>query len=239
MACSTDEPIEPAASTSTPPAPSPSTPRARALERHLIGHAKVDDVRIYSAPREGSTVVATFGRVNDQGAPQVFLLQPDERGPDGALPEGARWVNALLPVRPNGTTGYLRVRDIEVFATDYRLEVDRAKFRLTLFEGHKRVLSVPVGIGTGDTPTPTGRFYLASLLEPPDPDTIYGPYAYGLSGYSETLLDWKGGGIIGLHGTNAPDSIGRPSSHGCIRMRNEDIKKLVPLLPLGTPIDIR
>lgn len=147
-------------------------------------------------------------------------------------------MKALLPIRPNGTTGYLRVRDIEVFATDYRLEVDQAKFRLTLFEGEREVMSVPVGIGTGDTPTPVGRFYLVALLEPPDPDTIYGAYAYGLSGYSETLLDWEGGGIIGLHGTNAPESIGRAASHGCIRMKNADIKRLVPLLPLGTPIDI-
>jgi len=41
-----------------------------------------------------------------------------------------------------------------------------------------------------------------------------------------------------LHGTNAPSSIGHESSHGCIRMHNRDIERLVPLLPLGTPIRI-
>ena len=47
------------------------------------------------------------------------------------------------------------------------------------------------------------------------------------------------GGVIGLHGTNDPSSIGNRESHGCIRLYNRDIEKLVPLLPLGTPVVIR
>jgi lipoprotein-anchoring transpeptidase ErfK/SrfK len=211
---------------------------AAAPEAHLIGHANVDQISAYSKPEDDAAPIATFERMNDQGAPQVFLLQPKRRGPDGLLPPKTRWVKALLPIRPNGTTGFLRVRDLQIVSTRYRLEVNRDEFRLTLYEGDRVLTSAPVGIGTGDTPTPVGRFYLASLLKPPDPNTIYGAYAYGLSGYSETLLDWEAGGIVGLHGTDQPDSIGRAASHGCIRMRNADIEKLVPLLPLGTPIDI-
>ncbi|TMK96149.1 MAG: L,D-transpeptidase [Actinobacteria bacterium] len=45
--------------------------------------------------------------------------------------------------------------------------------------------------------------------------------------------------MIGLHGTNDPASIGNRQSHGCIRMYNWDIAKLVPILPLGTPVEIR
>jgi lipoprotein-anchoring transpeptidase ErfK/SrfK len=52
------------------------------------------------------------------------------------------------------------------------------------------------------------------------------------------LRNWELGGIIGLHGTNDPSSIGRNSSHGCIRMLNEDILRLRKILPLGTPIVI-
>jgi lipoprotein-anchoring transpeptidase ErfK/SrfK len=48
-----------------------------------------------------------------------------------------------------------------------------------------------------------------------------------------------GGGIVGLHGTNDPTSIGRRVSHGCIRMRNADIRALVRILPLGTLVTIR
>ena len=83
-----------------------------------------------------------------------------------------------------------------------------------------------------------GTFYLASLLRPPTPDSVYGTYAYGLSGYSNVIRDWRWGGLIGLHGTNDPSSVGRYTSHGCIRMFNRDIGRLVRILPLGTPITI-
>ena len=44
--------------------------------------------------------------------------------------------------------------------------------------------------------------------------------------------------MIGLHGTNDPSSIGHYTSHGCIRLYNRDIDRLVRILPLGTPIAI-
>jgi len=61
-----------------------------------------------------------------------------------------------------------------------------------------------------------------------------------LSGFSNQLTSFAGGdGVIGIHGTNDPSTIGQTVSHGCIRMHNADIEKLVPVLPLGTPVEIR
>ena len=71
-----------------------------------------------------------------------------------------------------------------------------------------------------------------------DPNGVYGAYAYGLSGYSSVIHDWRWGGLVGLHGTNDPSGIGRVVSHGCIRMLNQDITRLERVLPLGTPIAI-
>ena len=42
----------------------------------------------------------------------------------------------------------------------------------------------------------------------------------------------------GIHGTDAPESIGRSVSHGCVRMLNEDIEKLYPMVAVGTPVYI-
>ncbi len=42
----------------------------------------------------------------------------------------------------------------------------------------------------------------------------------------------------GIHGTDHPESIGQSVSHGCVRMRNEDIEKLYPMVPIGTPVYI-
>ena len=67
---------------------------------------------------------------------------------------------------------------------------------------------------------------------------MYGPWAFGTSAYS-SLSDWPGGGVVGVHGTNQPGLLpGRPS-HGCIRVRNGDITRLVKLMRIGTPVLIR
>jgi lipoprotein-anchoring transpeptidase ErfK/SrfK len=41
-----------------------------------------------------------------------------------------------------------------------------------------------------------------------------------------------------LHGTNNPASIGQSVSHGCVRLRNEDIQQLYMMVPVGTPVYI-
>jgi len=53
------------------------------------------------------------------------------------------------------------------------------------------------------------------------------------------LTDWPGGGFIGIHGTDAPQLLPGRVSHGCIRLRNEDILRLRKLMPVGTPVTIR
>ncbi len=42
----------------------------------------------------------------------------------------------------------------------------------------------------------------------------------------------------GIHGTDAPASIGRGASHGCVRVRNEDVETLWRIVPVGTPVYI-
>lgn len=42
----------------------------------------------------------------------------------------------------------------------------------------------------------------------------------------------------GIHGTDHPESIGKAASHGCVRLRNEDIEKLYDMVPVGTPVFI-
>jgi len=186
-----------------------------------------------AAPAPSARAVHDFARITPLGSPQVFLLLEQVAGEDGGT-----WFRAFLPIKPNGTVGFIEGKNLQVRITPYRLDLDVRRFKLRLYEGCDLLKTYRVGIGTGRTPTPRGRFYLTSLIKLPDTGTLYGPYAYGLSGYSEVLDTWKLGGIIGLHGTNDPSSIGRRSSHGCIRMRNGDIIRLVKILPLGTPIAI-
>jgi lipoprotein-anchoring transpeptidase ErfK/SrfK len=149
------------------------------------------------------------------------------------------WLRVWLPLRPNGSTGWVQPSDVTVASDPYQITVQRAQHRLVVTDGPTLLLEAPVGVGAPVTPTPAGFYFITELVKTPDPGGPYGPYAYGLSGHSSTLDDFAGGdGTIGIHGTNQPDSIGYNVSHGCIRLANGDVEKLVAVLPLGTPVVI-
>jgi lipoprotein-anchoring transpeptidase ErfK/SrfK len=97
----------------------------------------------------------------------------------------------------------------------------------------------PVAVGKRSTPTPTGRFFVTDVILIRNPYGAYGPAALGLSGHSNVLTRFgSGDGVLGIHGTNEPWSVGRSASHGCVRMRNRDVLALVRIAPTGTPVTI-
>ena len=193
----------------------------------------VPRIDVHAAPSDTSRVVVSLGKLNENRAPQTFLLRRAERGLDGRA-----WYDVSLPIRPNGSTGWVRADDVDITGLRYALVVHLASFRLDLFDTNRRTATFPIGVGTENTPTPAGRYYVKELIRPPDPNTVYGVYVLGLSGFSNVLVNWPDGGVIGIHGNDDVSSIGRRVSHGCIRMRNEDITLLARLLPLGTPVTI-
>jgi lipoprotein-anchoring transpeptidase ErfK/SrfK len=149
------------------------------------------------------------------------------------------WLRVLLPVRPDGTSGWIRAHRATLRANPYRIDVRLRAHRLVLHRGDAVVLRTPIGVGRAVTPTPRGLAYVTSLLRQPDPHGAYGPWAFGLSIYSPVLTHFGGGpGQVGIHGTNAPAGIGHDVSHGCIRLPNAAIARLARLLPLGTPVRI-
>ncbi len=200
----------------------------------LVAHVTGDQIVAYGGPAS-SRVVGTFSNPNRHGTELVFQSLTE---PGSALVDSG-WIPVLLPMRPNGTVGWIRTDEVELTRNPYRIEVDVDDFTLTVFRGDRLHLQTAVGIGEGETPTPYGSFYLTDLLRTSDPSGIYGPYAYGLSGFSETLSSFNGGaGVIGIHGTNQPWALGTRVSHGCIRVDNDEITKMAAFLPLGTPVVI-
>ena len=164
------------------------------------------------------------------GAPLTFLVL--ERRPG--------WLQVQLPMRPNGSSGWVAQDEVRISKTPYRLVISMSRHRLDVIYQGRRIARHPVGVGAVATPTPKGTYYLTELIQPPDPSGPYGPYAFGLSAYSDTLQSFAGGpGQLGLHGTNTPDRLGQDVSHGCIRVANDVITRLAGQLPLGTPIDLQ
>jgi lipoprotein-anchoring transpeptidase ErfK/SrfK len=149
------------------------------------------------------------------------------------------WVYVRLPVLPTGSTGWVPRQALGVYGVvKTHLVVDLERLTATLLRSDKPIFRAPIGVGRAEWATPTGEFYIRNVLTKYR-SPFYGPLAFGTSARSSVLTDWPGGGYVGIHGTNAPELVPGRISHGCIRLRNEDILKLGRLMPVGTPVTIR
>lgn len=229
--CSTadDEPDRPsptATPSATAPAPSPTLSAAPAVpSTSTVASVTGRSVEVRDAP--DGAVTTTLDNPQASGAPLVLLV----------LGQEGDWVNVSVAQRPNGSSGWVPASAVTLTTTSYALVASTTSNTLVLYDAGVEKKSFPVATGTGGTPTPTGSFYLTELLAPTNQG--YGPFAYGLSAFSDALNSFGGGpGQIGLHGTDDEASIGQAASHGCIRLSNADISELAAMLPLGTPITI-
>lgn len=172
--------------------------------------------------------------------PQPLVLGVVERQGD--------WVQVQVPVRPNGTSGWVRLADVELTATTRSIVVSLSQPSLRVLDGDRVLMDVPAAIGRAATPTPTGTFTVTDLVPSTDPTGPYGPVALALDGHSEALdafpSDNAGNApdavapVLAIHGTNRPASVGQAASNGCPRLLNDQILELAQLAPAGTPVHI-
>ena len=119
-----------------------------------------------------------------------------------------------------------------------RIVVSIPDRKLALVEDGRAVKIYPVAVGAAATPSPTGSFTVVERLSHP---TWYGPGKVVPPGKTNPLgprwigLSRKG---YGIHGTSNPRSIGRPASHGCIRMHNADVEELFGLVAIGDRVEL-
>ncbi len=148
------------------------------------------------------------------------------------------WAEVMVPVRPNGTRGYVDVSQVDLSEHDYRVELTLSDRRLVVYKGTEVITDTEVVIGKDATQTPTGRFYITDKTDDV-PSAFYGPHILPLNAYSEQLDTFDGGvPVIAMHGTSRPDLLGEAASNGCVRLPNEVIEQLNTELPLGTQVEI-
>jgi lipoprotein-anchoring transpeptidase ErfK/SrfK len=129
------------------------------------------------------------------------------------------------------TTGSDRVRRGVVVSIPDR--------KLAVLEGDTVIASFSIAVGAPESPSPTGEFQIVSRVANP---TYYRPGTVIPSGKDNPVgtrwigLSQKG---YGIHGTNAPKSVGHAASHGCIRLRNRDVEQLFSMLQVGDVVQIR
>jgi lipoprotein-anchoring transpeptidase ErfK/SrfK len=190
----------------------------------------VDELKVYESASEDAKVITNLSELTRYGVERTLLMTATVPG----------WYEALLPIRPNGTKGWVRAADVTTSTSDFALQVSLTKHQIVLFEKGKRILESSVVIGRPETPTPPGEYY---VTDPVDLSTRrgsdYGAFALGISGFSEVLLEFEDGpGQLAIHGTPHPEQVGQDLSNGCVRVPDDVILKIAELVPLGTPVTI-
>lgn len=206
--------------------------RGLSNERTLSRWAHPADLSdIYARHSGSSRVVGRLRFFTEDRFPEVYLLLSQ-----WTSAEGKEWVRIRIPKRPNGRTGWVPREALGSFnVVRTQLVVNRKTLRATLYKRGRKIWSARVGIGAAGTPTPQGKFWIREKFRFKN-TPVYGTHALGTAAYAPTLSDWPNGGVVGIHGTNQPQLIpGRPS-HGCIRVKNDQIARLYKLTPVGTPL---
>jgi lipoprotein-anchoring transpeptidase ErfK/SrfK len=226
LATGIPQPVKPAF---TVPTPRPLVTGAA----HALWAPVTRSVLARRAPSLDAPAIARLELRTPEGTSNLVLLA------GASDPSGRRWVRVRLPILPNNTTGWVPRSALGgLVPVDTHLVADLERLKVDLLRRGHRIFEAPIGVGASEAPTPRGEFYVRDKLTSFD-NSFYGPIAFGTSARSAVLTDWPDGGYIGIHGTNEPQLIPGRISHGCIRMRNDDIVRLARLMPIGTPLTIR
>jgi lipoprotein-anchoring transpeptidase ErfK/SrfK len=171
----------------------------------------------------------------------IHQFRPDYREQYVMAIRGARdahgdiWVQLRLQLRPNGTLGWVRASQLQLSTAHDKIIVHRGLRKIDMYSDGVLAYTAAVAIGAPGRETPLGNYYVTARFIPDDP--FLGVFAVETSAYSK-LTEWPGGGLVGIHGTSAPQLIGQAVSHGCVRVLNSTAVQLRRYAPLGTPISI-
>ena len=122
--------------------------------------------------------------------------------------------------------------------TGNRIVVSIPDRKLVLMDGDRAMKIYEVAVGKASTPSPQGEFRIINRIPNPawySPGKVVAPGKGNPLGSRWMGLSAKG---YGIHGTNAPKSIGKAASHGCIRMRATDLEELFDLVNVGVVVEI-
>ena len=142
------------------------------------------------------------------------------------------------------------LKDAEVYlyqpaaSLNLQLILHLKKRQVEVYQGEQLVDSFPVAVGKRGWETPQGEFEVIQMIKnptwqhpwngkivPPGPNNPLGERWIGF---------WTdGNNYIGFHGTPQENLIGQAVSHGCVRMKNKDVKKLFKLVSIGTPVTVK
>jgi hypothetical protein len=213
-----------AAATVAHPQPHPST--------HVIAHVHSGDV-VALRSRPFGPVVARVGARTRFGSERALGVVATRRG---------RWLAVTEPGVAGNRVVWVDARagGLRYSRTPLELDVDLSDRTLTVRRGPAVLRRVSVGVGAFDSPTPTGRFAVTDKLDGASFSAAYGCCILALSAIQPNLpRGWAGGNRVAIHGTLSSSDFGRAVSAGCVHAPDADLRWLMRVAPLGTPVVIR
>jgi lipoprotein-anchoring transpeptidase ErfK/SrfK len=210
----------------------PAKPAARPERRTPPGFGVVRvragrTVRLHAKPR--GRVVATVGARTQFGSRSVMSVVGRRGG----------WLAVTTTAMGNGRTAWVQAGSGALDRGRVRtaISVDLSRRTVELRRGKRLVRRVRVAVGRPGSATPRGRFAVTDKLPGSRYGSYYGCCILALNGTQPNPPQgWRGGNRLAIHGTNAPGSIGKASSAGCLRAADGDLRVLMRAVPLGTPV---
>lgn len=184
---------------------------------------------VYSRP--GGRRIARLGRRTRFGS-ATTLWVPRHRG-------GGRWLGVISTATEGVAWIDRRQARVRLFRNNLALAADLSDRTLELRRGSRVIRRMAVTIGKPSTPTPPGSFGVTDKIIPRGDGGTYGCCILALSGRQKVLRPgWAGGDRIAIHGSPA-NQTGRAASAGCLRGSDSDLRALMKVVLLGTPVTIR
>jgi lipoprotein-anchoring transpeptidase ErfK/SrfK len=187
-----------------------------------VSHAQA----MHSTP--GGKKFAEIESKTDFGSPTIVYVKE--------VRQHGKWLGVINTHAGNGHIGWIRSTDVNLSRDTWSLHAVLSQHLVYVLHNSKIVKRFPIATGAPDAPTPTGEFAVTDRLNTGDPGGPYGCCVLALSAKApHHISDWDGGNRIAIHSTPETDSIGKPVSHGCMRLTLAEGRWLLTHIPLGTP----
>jgi lipoprotein-anchoring transpeptidase ErfK/SrfK len=196
----------------------------------------VQSVEARSRPGGGRNVWRVGTQTTWSGEPTILMVL------GSAMYDGQQWLQVLLPIRPDGTSGWIPRNNVDLMHTPYWVNVNTGGRSVTVYENGRELHRYRAVVGKPSTPTPDGLAAIYEKDAQSDPTAFLGPWALPLTILSNVLYNFGGGpGRVAIHGRDGAsllNPLGTAASHGCIRIDNDPITWMAHHLPAGTPVQI-
>jgi hypothetical protein len=211
------------------PAPASSSRVAgasRSLPTAILVATPRHGERIVLRNRPAGRALAVVGRRTEFGSP-VKLGVAIVRG---------NWLAVVSETLPNGQLGWVPRARVSVLRIDWSINVSLSRHVLEVRRDGLLVRRIRVAIGAPSSPTPLGRYTITDHIDARKYGGAYGCCMLVLSGHQphppawyDQSRDWR----LAIHGGSG---IGQAVSAGCLHARDSDLRMLMAITPLGTPV---